>query len=237
MISCLSSDRPFRCPSQDEVLAQIMALLPRGRAWQTHEAIGDRIEGSSASYGEAEHGGTAGAGFDGGAFRATGLQQYWAAYAALLAWVHERACALLEEMFCHTAVELRGEWGVDHGFPGSCEPFAGLCDKVAAVGGNTCAYFELLAERIGYTIVCQDYCSGRMLANQVPANLGVAAGGTPNRVHILVTGGPNIQPSRFIAGLIVANLTPPCPPGLEALACLIDRYKPAHVAITYEVAA
>lgn len=231
------SEDPFRCPTKWELWRQILALLPRGRAWQTHEDVAERWEpGPSSQLGTFEVGQTQ-LGGEPDLSRLTVLQQYWAAYAEVLEYLHTRACALLEEFFCATTVEMRGEWGTDYGFPDACEPWDTLCDKVSAQGGATCAYLAGLAARQGYTIECID-CDGRV------ATAGcLEAGLTPldcdcqlNQIRIRILSAPDpIRPPVFEAGEIVAGCTDPCSANPQQVICLIERYKPAHVRAIYEV--
>ena len=49
--------------------------------------------------------------------RLTVMQQFWAAYAEPLEDLYQRACALLEEMFCISVNELKVEWHTDYASP------------------------------------------------------------------------------------------------------------------------
>lgn len=236
-IACTPSADTFRCPTKWELFGQILALLPRGRAWQTHETVGEFIAGPSATYGSASFGGDLGAGAEGGGERLTVMQQFWASFAEVSEFLHQRACALIDEMFCETTSELAVEWGTDYGFPDSCDPWPTLCDKVRAQGGATCAYFVGLAASIGYAVECIDDCGSS--AGCDPAGLMVAGGPRPARIHIRIssTDSPALtEVPNFAAGALVAGCTPPCPPVPDDIICLIERWKPAHVIATYDVA-
>ena len=237
-IACTGGAAVFRCPTKWELWTQVMNLLPRGRAWQTHESVIDVVPGTPSVYGRAEVGAT-GIGYEAGVERLTVLQQYWAAYAEVLEDLHQRACALIEEMFCTTTRELAGEWGIDYATPGPCEPWPTLCDKVRAQGGATCAYFVDLAATIGYTIACNDRCPSPAIADGSWADAANAAGFIPRQVQITVYAdlSPAMSPERsFAADSLVADCTPACPPVPDDLICLIERWKPAHVKAIYEVA-
>jgi uncharacterized protein YmfQ (DUF2313 family) len=235
-IVCAGAAPRFFCPTKWQLFAQLMALLPRGRAWQTHEAVAEFHPGHAAAYGTVEAGGALGAGAEGGFERLSVLQQYWAAVAEVLEHLHQRACALLDEMFCASTRELGLEWGADYGFPDPCEPWDTLCAKVAAEGGATCGYLAELASRLGFKAYCADACNAP--AGCGPAGCVLAASGTANRIHIVIVAAESpamTDVPNFAAGCLVAGGTPPCPPVPEAVICLIERFKPAHVMATYEV--
>lgn len=236
----------FRCPSKIELFEQIMKLLPRGRAWQTHEHVVDVYQrhGGDAQYGSYELGGALGVGAESWVDRLTGMQRYWLALAEVLEHLHERACRLIEEMFCETTAELKPEWGHEYGFPDACEPWDTLCDKVRAQGGATCAYLASLAARVGYDVDCVE-CSGSNRARCMVAGCTPLCGCEPNVIRIRIRGlvATIPPPTPFKAGALVAGCTPPCapdpaPPAPPAIVvCLIERFKPAHVKAIYEVVA
>lgn len=237
-VACTPATDQFRCPTKWELFGQIVALLPRGRAWQTHEDVAEFSAGPSATYGATSLGGDVGAGAEGGVPRLSVLHQFWAAVAEISEVMHQRACALISEMFCESTVELAAEWGVDYGFPDSCDPWPTLCDKVRAQGGATCAYLASLAATLGYTITCNDRCPSMLYADGLAADCATAGGFRPNFVQITVHAAlsPALTPTRhFAADSLVADCTPACDPVPEALICLIDRWKPAHVRAVYEV--
>ena len=115
------------CPSSADILPRLLALLPRGRAWGTH---------------------------DGGPWPGSVLHGFWAAFADLLAYANTRICALRAEFFCATQSETNDRWMADYGLPDMCDPFADLCVKVAAaVGGSRrFEYLVALAALAGWTI-------------------------------------------------------------------------------------
>lgn len=241
MTSCAAElNDPFRCPTKWQLWRQILALLPRGRAFQTHEAGAEFIRASESSeFGKYELGST-GLGTEPIVERLTGQQQFWAAYAEVLEHMHQRACALLEEFFCATTVELREQWGVEYGFPDSCEPWDTLCDKVRAEGGATCAYLTSLAARIGWVIQCTDCLPTDDCAGYMVAGCNEPCVCTPNVIYIRVLRGlspaftGNTQ-SEALAGVMEAGCNVTCDPAPEQVVCLIERFKPAHVKAIYEV--
>lgn len=237
-ITCAATADTFRCPTKWELWGQILALLPRGRAWQSHESVSEFVPGASATYGRTDLGGDVGAGAEGGAERLTVLQQYWAAFAEVSEFLHQRACALIDEMFCETTAELRAEWGVDFGFPDSCDPWPTLCDKVRAEGGATCEYLSKLAAVLGYTISCDDRCPSMLFADRGRVDCNVVNGLIPNQITITIHAplSPALIPTRhFAVDSLLVDGTPACPPVPDSLFCLIERWKPAHVRAIYVI--
>lgn len=213
------ADRPFHCPTKWELWRQLMALMPRGRAWQSHEHVVERWESGWNSQVETFEAGATPLGAEPTIERLTVMQQYWAAFAEVLEYLHTRACALIEEFFCATTAEQRLEWGIDYGFPDQCEPWETLCDKVAAVGGATCAYLAGIAATHGIVIECEE------------------TGHNAITIRILSGLSPSIEVQvPYEAGCLEAGCTPPCDESVAVVLCLIERWKPAHVRATYEVA-
>ncbi len=238
-IACTSAsaDR-FRCPTKWELWRQVMALLPRGRAWQTHESGGpERLAtGFSSEVGEFEVGSTP-LGAEPTVDRLTVLEQYWAAYAEVLDYFHQRACALIEEFFCATTVEQREEWAIDYGFPDPCEPWDTLCDKVAAIGGSTCAYLQDIAARRGWAITCQECPAAG--ADCLVADCDSLCECVNNSIVVEIDldaspaySGAWIPP---MADAMQSDCHNPCdaPPAPDQIKCLIERFKPAHVRAHY----
>ncbi|ADJ23049.1 Protein of unknown function DUF2313, Mu protein gp48 [Hyphomicrobium denitrificans ATCC 51888] len=237
-VSCDSAtDDPFLCPNKWQLWRQIMALLPRGRAWQTNLDARQIVVRDSSQVGTFEVGHTGIGAIEPTVEQLTGLQRYWLACAEVHEYLHQRACALMEEMFCDTTKELRGEWGHDYGFPDSCEPYDTLCDKVVAVGGSTCAYLASLAARLGYTVECDECPTATARADCLEANLdALDCDCELNAIRIRIFDGPKpLVPTVFEADALVADCTPPCPSAPEQVVCLIERFKPAHVRAIYEV--
>ena len=237
------------CPSVDEIVPQLIALLPRGRAWGTH---------------------------DGGPFLGSVAWRFWSAVASVLAFVNLRACALLLEFFCATETETDDLWMAEYGLPDGCDPFPDLCTKVAAVGGTRCDYLVAVAARAGWALSCFDTGGGcgakagraragcaqagrnprpgtvviRVDLRDSPAFRGtlppaaVAASAQPGQMagraragQLLAcrqTGGPPLVP---LAGRARAGGRPYCPPDITGIACIVERISGAHNSIVYEVAA
>lgn len=235
------------CPTREEIVPQLIAMLPRGRAWGTH---------------------------DGGPFRGSTAHQFWTAVAEVWAEVNARICALAPEFFCATQVETHDTWMEEYGLPDGCDPYPDLCTKVAAVGGTRCEYYTAIAARAGWSITCTDVndaCgvqAGSMKAGCATVGRGLRAAVLAITVSLsgspaYVGGAPSASPAsspavplplagRFYAGgsLACANtggLAPPfagalqagkqlsCPPDISALECLLARIVGAHILIHYEL--
>lgn len=240
-VSC-PQDRedPFRCPTKWEYFAAAMALLPRGRAWQSHEAP-QRVRHDGAGYGAADYG-HARYGQVAVETAHTVLQRYWLSYAAVLEYFAQRACDLVAEFFCFSARETLEFWGADYGFPDPCDPWETLCEKVAAQGGATCEYITWAAARRGWAIGCSDCVTGGAMAGciEVGCDTLCAPECQPNTLYITVRLADSpaytaeyVQP---LAGRMTAGCSLLCEPNIEHVECLIERIKPAHVQAVYEIA-
>lgn len=214
------------CPGIDLIQPQLLALLPRGRAWSTH---------------------------DGGPWPGQVLYQFWRAVASVFAYANERICALREEFFCATQFETRDIWMAQYGLPDGCDPYPDLCAKAAAQGGSRCEYFTAIAARAGWRIACLDHrdpCGSSLGFDTagcfVPGGGGGAAGGLI--IQVISGQSPVVaqtRGSRFIAGCSAAGEPLGCDSGgsssggsggsLDPLICLLSRILPAHAQVTYEV--
>lgn len=221
MIVCSGSSEPFHCPTKWELWRSLLAKLPRGRAWQTHEEILERYQlGSTSEVGEYEVS-SSGLGQEPTLEQLTVMQQFWAAFAGALEFVHSRACALLAEFYCSTTTELRTEWGIEFGFPDPCEAYDSLCAKVTAREDPTLAGLRaVVRSRFGVEIEIDDS--------------GTDPEVDPDTIRVRIPAeGP--APIPFHADALVADCTPPCPPVPDNIICLIERLRHAHVKPIYEV--
>lgn len=235
---------PFKCPTKEEYLIQLLALLPRGRAWQSHEdasaAVIQRFEDYVAVTGEAQTG-DAMVGQEGYRVARTVLSAYWAAYAEICEYVSARACKLLAEFFCASLDETFDWWSIDYGFPDPCDPWNDLCEKVAAQGGASCAYITWAASRRGWSIICSDCGSA-----QAQAVAGCAYAGQwtstcydcqANTINIVVDvlNSPAyvVFNNPAVAGCCRVGCVSLCAPNIQQVECLIERVKPAHVQAVY----
>lgn len=233
---------PYFCPTKLQLWEQLLSLLPRGRAWQNHENAGDRLESPyNSQVGSFEIGNTP-LGAEQSMETFSVMERYWLAFAELLEWFHQRACALPPEWNCETVAETLPEWQNDYGFPDECDPWFHLCDKVRAQGGATCAYLAEIAATRGWTLECSECVPKReSVAGCAKAGCARSCGCPTNVIWVYVnlpaSSAYQAKPDRTAragnarAGAVYTG--PPCPPGAEELQCLIERWKPAHVKAIY----
>lgn len=211
-ICTVSNARDF-CPTADDLAPQYVAMLPRGRAW----------------------------GEGGPGRETTGFIRRWLyALATVMAALHQSICALALEFFCATATLSRDAWEEEYGLPDACDPYADPCDKIGAIGGVTCGYYQAIAATIGWTIACGSNCAldcGLMETGMTP---GVASG--PGTLLIVVylsqssafTGSAQVMGA--VSGFLEAGMAPACGPDISALDCVLQRIAPAHAQISYTLA-
>lgn len=206
----------LRCPTTEEVAAQAIALLPRGRAWQTDES---------------------------GPRPGTVLYGYWCAIADPIAFATRRLCDLYREFFCATQSETRAEWLLDYGLPDPCDPYPDLCAKVAAFGGARCEDYIALAAANGWDIDCDDGLDGCGDQLGFTSAGSLMVGGSAPNATLRIRVYPLTSPS-FVGAVLTAPQTGAlqtgtalaCPPDISRLICLLDRVIQAHVLTTYFVA-
>ena len=115
----------LECPAQDDIYLGLLALLPRGRAWQTHDGSIDRADSV--------------------------LKSFWYAIAGVVEGVETDICGTFDEFFCATASDDIDLWQEEYGLPDDCDPWGDdVCAKVATLGGTSAAYYMALAEDLGY---------------------------------------------------------------------------------------
>lgn len=216
-ISCAPPSDAFRCPTKWDLFDQLRHLLPRGRAWQTHDvAQAYRTGDDTSQFGSYQIGHT-GLGEETIVPALTVLEQFWAAFAEVLGTFYERACALTNEMFCATVSETLPEWAEEWGFPDPCLPYTALCEKTIAVGGSTCAYFVEVAAARGWVVTCSSAHAEMTVTVDLDAS-------------------PAYQPPSSLnrAGSMISGCNDCADAGSALLVCLIERIKPAHVKAIYE---
>mgnify|MGYP001086257033 CR=1 FL=1 len=229
-------DKDFRCPTFPEVLAATLALLPRGRAWQTRD--GGPHPGSEIAFEPAA--------FDNEAFqtarrRPSVLWQFWAAVADVFTFVNQRLCDLRWEFWCATTNEQRDGWLKEYGLPDACDPFPDLCLKVAAIGGTRCEYYAVVAARAGWSIACIDsgHCGTRVGSRRSKAGRMKPGATRGARITILVDldSSPAFVGNRFAkakAGRLKAGRRLACGPDMRVLECLLSRVIHAEIEVKYE---
>jgi hypothetical protein len=210
-MTCFPISSTDICPSLEETHHQVLALLPPGRAWRSHE---------------------------GGPEQGSVLWSFWRAAARVIQALEARVCALREEFWCQTLVETRPEWLNDYGLPDACDPFPDLCAKVGELGGQRCDYFVAVAARAGWAIACVPDISARAGCMQAGcAAPGPADPQATLRIRVTLAaspsyGGPTQRP--FQAGCATAGASLACGPDLGPLICILSRILPAHLTPIYE---
>jgi len=233
----------FRCPSPADVLNATLALLPRGRAWQTNEGYPqpEAVPGFNPAAFNPD-------GFSTQTTKASVLRQYWTAVAAVFSFLTTRICQLRLELWCATQFETRDLWMKEYGLPDACDPFPELCAKVAAIGGTRCEYYQFIAERAGWRLECFDglnICGAR--AGSGRARPGCMRPGRPQsagfmRVVVDIGNSPAVSKT-FInktprAGRLKPGRRLSCfasEADIAPLECLLARVVHAEVEIIYEV--
>ncbi|WP_243368856.1 hypothetical protein [Microvirga solisilvae] len=206
----------MHCPTRDEIVQQALPLLPRGRAWQTHE---------------------------GGPQPGSVLYRFWLAVAEHFEFVNRRICDIYAEFFCRTASETLDLWMAEYGLPDPCDPYADLCARVAAYEGARCEDYVAAAARNGWVIECASDPPCGSYAGAAYAGEAVAGGASVGgvlQIRVFVdrspafTGGVQTPP---LAGLLQAGLPLACEPDISSLVCLLERIVHAHLIIQYEIVA
>lgn len=224
----------MRCPTLAESIAATLALLPRGRAWQTHET-GPQRPAEGAFQMDAFNPDAFSVATVPGSF----LYRFWWAVGTVRNFLETRLCALRLEFWCASMSETRPEWLFEYGLPDPCDPFPDLCAKVAAIGGASCSYFQAIATRAGWSITCQDLsvaCGSRAKCSVA----GRARAGGRRLLTLRLVIDLNESPSfngrvrtAAVAGRQRAGRPIACPPNIDAFRCLMDRVVPAHVTLDY----
>jgi uncharacterized protein YmfQ (DUF2313 family) len=207
---CLVGLDPEYCPDLDDCHDELRALLPSGLAWV-------------------------------GAHQPSGVQwSFWRAVAHPIQYAHQRICDLRRQFWCQTVDELRDAWLVEYGLPDACDPFPDLCAKVSALGGTQCDYYEGIAFRAGWSVVCSGDpgdCGGYLDLMQMDC---AVLGGQTHRSRLVFTVYLADSPAytQYGAGPVISDYSVydaifDCDPDIDALKCLLDRVVPAHVETVY----
>ena len=234
---CVAAYQPFVCPDA----TNIVKLWPRGRAWpithdpSTYERYLDWI--AQFPRGTIPDTKSWPAGFVMAGFTKVIIDVFQ--------YLVDRLCALREEFWCATQIETRDVWMAEYGLPDACDPFPDLCTKVAALGGQTCAYFQQVAGWAGWGIDCVDnapVCG--FMAGCTYTGVGSRAGGVKGTSIQIIVSVPD-SPAYHVyknqvayAGCLMAGHILGCSElNIVPLQCLMERIAPAHVVINYEIAA
>lgn len=203
------------CPTQEQMLAAVMALVPRGRAWQT------------SPFASAED---------------TVQRRFWAALADIAFQGNSRLCVLVNEFFCETASETLDLWALEYGLPDACDPFADLCAKVDALGDTTPDYAEAAALLRGWSVsIEQQFITASMSGYAGLGMAGASTVGAEQGVTWLVTIDTDSSPAFEgvgegipYAGLMMAGEAMACTPDIDSLECVLRRIAPAQVDLVFQ---
>lgn len=227
----------FSCPTLDEVTEATLKLLPRGRAWQTHEGLPPRTM-DAAFNPDSFNNHVFSTQTDAGSV----LWQYWRSFAEMLHFFYLRLCALRMEFWCHSLVETRDDWMKEYGLPDPCDPFPDLCTKVSAIGGTRCEYYAEVAARQGWTIECEETlrrCGRTAGCLRAGRRVSSVRGRAELRIVVYLDQSPAWQPKRrflpALAGRLRAGRRLTCGPSLAPLQCLLSRVIHAEILTIYEV--
>lgn len=226
----------MRCPTREETLAAVLALLPRGRAWQSN--IGGPEPYRDAPFDPAAFDPET---FDTDSRPGSVMFRFWSAVATVFDYAHQRLCALALEMFCATASELRDQWMIEYGLPDPCDPFPDLCAKVSAIGGTRCEYYAAVAARAGWSVQCENTaiaCGGQMGCSRM--GVGQMGAQRANVLRLIVS--PADSPSFTgrmqtppLMGRLMMGQPIACEPDISPLQCVIERIVHAEVEIEYVI--
>lgn len=198
---------PFPCPAPEgSYAAQALALLPQGPAWPR--------DGESV------------------------IARVVAAVAEPFQRAHERFCALLTEATPVTTNELLSDWERVLGLPDACAPAAStvperrarLLQRLAAMGGQSRAYFVEVARALGFDILIEEFR---------PFQIGTGRAGDPLdgvawRFAWRVFAPETTQ--RFFHIGENSSGEPLSAFGNEILECVLGRLKPAHTILHFAYA-
>jgi hypothetical protein len=201
----------MRCPTADEIMPALAALLPRGRAW-------------------------AAASRDGSV-----MARFFRAIATDLARLEARLCALRAEIYCRTMSETRDWWLTDYGLPDSCDPWADPCTKRLALGATRCEHWAAYAAAAGWSITCTLLWDCGGMAGTARADCATAAPSWPGPVILITvdaaasTAWVAPQTHEAFADCYRADEPVGCGSDISALQCLLERLIPDHIERRYEV--
>lgn len=232
---------PLRCPTLDEMLDAALALLPRGRAWQSNE--GGPIEGIEAQFAPGDFTDE----FAINSRRGSVLRQFWKSVAEVFRFASQRWCDLRLEFFCATRVETDDLWMAEYGLPDACDPFPELCAKVAAIGGTRCEYYAAVAARAGWSIECLEtntcgssagfaLCGFSTPGRQmVESRLWVIVNRAESPAYIASGLGRSLpMAGRMLCGRQLSCVFDPLRNEIQSLECIMSRVVHAEIEIIYE---
>lgn len=226
-------DRHVRRTGRD-YLEAFMRLLPLGEAWPRFEPTRE----SYLKYEKQEPGHTLWN-------VCRGLCEYWG-------FVDSRAADLLErETDPRLSVEMFVDWERNWGLPDPCffQPDNGnlegrralLMLKMTLLGGQSRAFFEWVARKLGYTIRIREYSPFMVGISRVGGTLGVDGFprwqiGPPEMRFYWTVSVAGIQLIWFRVTAGIVGVDPHLRMGIpEDLECLLNRWKPAQTQIVFDL--
>jgi len=212
MSACRTLPSPDICPTQDDVREQLLAILPRGRAWATPSgSVRWKF------------------------FHALAAPIQFA-NARICALLDEFFCATHSE----TDDVWMATYGLPDGcdpFPDLCTKVSALggarCDYWTGVAASagwsvTCVDID---DAVGFIASCA------VASCDMP---GVSLGGAQLVLRVSLSGSPaygGAGQTQALASLMLASDALSCAPDISPLQCLMARILPAHVQVSYEVTA
>lgn len=133
-MSALVDDATF-CPDRDQTFNALLALLPHGRAHQSHDGA---ITNSESV-----------------------LRAFWYAIAKPLQELQADICLAVDEFYCSSANKTLDQWHADYGVPDECEAISeSLCDRALAIGFVTTAQYVEFAANVGVVLTARFLAGG-----------------------------------------------------------------------------
>ncbi len=158
------------------------------------------------------------------------------AFAISLARVAARSQALLDEADPRSTFEMLSDWERCAGLPDVCagqpdtlqERRSSLVSRVTSRGGQTAAYFVLLAESIGYTVTVQEFFQPRCGSARC-GNDRLMEDGWAYTWHVLAPETTEVRARSGVSacGERLLNF------GNQRLECILLRHKPAHTFLRF----
>jgi len=164
---------------------------------------------------------------------------FWAV-AVILQAADAAVCSLGRQWFCATTDTLLPVWLAEYGFPDPCDPYADLCAKVRAIGGQTCDYFVGVAAEIGFAISCIPICGAQAGCAQAGCSQAGPKYGPGYLVFAVSESGSTSigqQATPPQAGCYQSGQPNRCGVDLTSLDCVMQRICPAHRQIVYVIVA
>ena len=236
----LPSDYTF-CPDHDDLYLAFMQLLPPGTAWDNAEHItsdawgADELPTVSMVIDRGESAGKPEPTYDeegnevqvGKLPKSSVIRKFMSGLALGYLPFEDAMCESLDEWICRSADINQDAWKKDYGLPDECDIYAGdPCAKVSAFGPPVPAYLIGLLGVNGYT------AEGRWLTGDDMEYPGIYS-----TFRVVVD--PSISPAFQLTTHLAFRLGQGHrlgDPEMSGLACMLERYIPAHCTINLDIA-